>query len=59
MKCARCDRELKKPAITFGKYGMGRVCAAKSGLLTEKQKLLQCAQRDTKTRDWVQELAHG
>lgn len=59
MKCARCDRELKKPTITFGKYGMGRVCAAKSGLLTEKQKLRQCAQRDTKTRDWVQELARG
>jgi hypothetical protein len=59
MKCARCDRELKKPAITFGKYGMGRVCAAKAGLLTEKQKLRQCAERDTKTRDWVQELAHG
>ena len=59
MKCARCDRELKKPTITFGKYGMGRVCAEKSGLLTEKQKLRQCAQRDTKTRDWVRELAHG
>ena len=59
MKCARCDRELKKPTITFGKYGMGRVCAAKSGLLTEKQKLRQCAQRDTKTRDLVLELAYG
>lgn len=58
MKCARCDRELKKPAITFGKYGMGRVCAAKSGLLTEKQKLRQCAQRDAKTIDWVEAL-HG
>lgn len=52
MKCARCDRELKKLAITFGKYGMGRVCAA-------KVRLSQNAERDTKTRDWVQELAHG
>lgn len=59
MKCARCDRELKKPAITFGKYGMGRVCAAESGLLTGKQKLRLLGLRDTKTRDWVQELAHG
>ena len=62
MKCVRCDRELKNPTIIFGMFGMyrmGRVCAAKSGLLTEKQKLRQCAQRDTKTRDWVQELAHG
>jgi len=59
MKCARCGRELKKPAITFGKYGMGRVCAAKAGLFTAKVRLSQNAERDTKTRDWVQELAHG
>ena len=58
MKCARCDRELKKPAITFGKYGMGRVCAAKAGLLEGKKRKKQ-AERDERTRDWVQELAHG
>ena len=59
MKCARCDRELKKPTITFGQYGMERVCAAKAGLLTEKQKLRLLGLRDTNTRDWVQELAQG
>ena len=59
MKCARCDRELKKPAITFGKYGMGRVCAAKAGLLKAKQRR-PSIERDPKTMDWIEEMkCHG
>ena len=59
MKCARRDRELKKPAITFGKYGMGRVCAEKAGLLKAKQRR-PSIERDPKTMDWIEEMkCHG
>lgn len=54
MKCARCDRELKKPAITFGKYGMGRVCAEKAGLL-KPRKRKRNAMRDSETIDWIEQ----
>ena len=59
MKCARCDRDLKRPSVVFGRYGMGRVCAEKAGLLKAKQRR-PSIERDPKTMDWIEEMkCHG
>lgn len=60
MRCARCNRPLLNPAVTAGRFGWGRVCAKKAGLLVPRPRPRLTAaerarlrQRCDLTRDWV------
>ena len=38
MKCARCNRELSRPALTIGSQSIGPKCAELMGLMTKKHR---------------------
>ena len=61
MRCVACGRTLLlPPAALVGGYAYGPKCALRAGLLPRKERAHASeALRDNKTRDWVQEVAHG
>lgn len=62
MRCLKCGRALKRLAFSVetasGIRGWGPDCARKTGLQHPKKPRAKAeeAQRDTRTRDWVEEL---
>ena len=61
MRCVACRRTLLlPPAVVVGGYAYGPKCALRAGLVQSKERNHASeAARDAKTRDWVQEVAHG
>ena len=61
MRCVACRRTLLlPPAVVVGGYAYGPKCAQRAGLVRPKDRNHASeAMRDNKTRDWVQEVAHG
>ena len=61
MRCVACRRTLLlPPAVVVGGYAYGPKCALRAGLVQSKERNHASeAVRDAKTRDWVQEVAHG
>ena len=61
MRCMACRRVLLlPPAVVVAGYAYGPKCAQRAGLLPRKDRAHASeALRDNKTRDWVQEVAHG
>ena len=61
MRCIACGRALLlPPAVLVGGYAYGPKCALRAGLVQPKERRHASeATRDSKTRDWVQEVAHG
>ena len=61
MRCIACRRVLLlPPAVVVAGYAYGPKCAQRAGLVRIKQRNHASeAMRDNKTRDWVQEVAHG
>ena len=61
MRCIACRRVLLlPPAVLVGGYAYGPKCAMRAGLMPRKERAHASeALRDNKTRDWVQEVAHG
>ena len=61
MRCIACRRVLLlPPAVLVGGYAYGPKCAMRAGLMPRKERAHASeAVRDTQTRDWVQEVAHG
>ena len=61
MRCMACRRVLLlPPAVVVAGYAYGPKCAQRAGLLPRKERAHASeALRDNKTRDWLQEVAHG
>ena len=61
MRCIACGRALLlPPAVVVAGYVYGPKCAQRAGLLPRKERAHASESlRDNKTRDWVQEVAHG
>ena len=61
MRCIACRRVLLlPPAVVVAGYAYGPRCAKRAGLVQPKERRHASeAMRDSKTRDWVQEVAHG
>ena len=61
MRCVACRRALLlPPAVVVAGYAYGPKCAQRAGLLPRKERRHASeAMRDSKTRDWVQEVSHG
>jgi len=63
MRCVICHRAMGKAAVTVGRAVFGPKCAQRAGLLPTKERrasvLDRLVVRDERTRDWVQEVAHG
>jgi hypothetical protein len=41
MKCARCNRELSRPALTIGSQSIGPKCAELMGLVAKKHRAVK------------------
>jgi hypothetical protein len=54
MKCARCNRELSRPALVIGSQSIGPKCAELMGLMAKKRRAVK--QSLTTQHDQQQEL---
>jgi len=63
MRCVICHRPMAKAAVTVGRAVFGPKCAQRAGLAPIKERRAplfdRLVVRDERTRDWVQEVAHG